>query len=143
MSIMYIMSQGDYLKHKINSHILASQTELPNVLNSRLYTEFIRYQIANSITNTNNANQQLEPDQKQTVFGMEKSVTSCPEYILCENTQNRPYRTASTSMSFSCNRPFMNPARPVYVKDPANSKTECDCALNKTTSNPCKCAISQ
>ena len=54
------MSQGDYLKHKINSHILKSQTELPNVLNSRLYTEFMRYQIANSITNTNNANQQLD-----------------------------------------------------------------------------------
>ena len=137
------MSQGDYLKHKINSHILKSQTELPNVLNSRLYTEFMRYQIANSITNTNNANQQLEPDQKQTVFGMEKSVTSCPEYILCENTQNRPYCTASTTMPFSCNRPFMHPVRPVYVKHPANSKTECNCALNRTSSNPCKCATSQ
>ena len=137
------MSQGDYLKHKINSHILKSQTELPNVLNSRLYTEFMRYQIANSITNTNNANQQLEPDQKQTVFGMEKSVTSCPEYILCENTQNRPYRTASTTMPLYCNRPFMHPVRPVYVKHPANSKTECNCALNRTSSNPCKCATSQ
>ena len=137
------MSQGDYLKHKINSHILKSQTELPNVLNSRLYTEFMRYQIANSITNTNNANQQLEPDQKQTVFGMETSVTSCPEYILCENTQNRQYRTAPTTMPFSCNRPFMHPVRPVYVKHPANSKTECNCALNRTSSNPCKCATSQ
>jgi hypothetical protein len=137
------MSQGDYLKHKINSHILKSQTELPSVLNSRLYTEFVRYQIANSITNTNNAHQQLEPQQKQTVFGMEKSVASCPEYILCENTQNRPYRTTSTTMPFSCNRPFMKPIRPLYVKDPTNSKTECDCALNRTSSNPCKCATSQ
>lgn len=135
------MSQGDYLKHKINSHLLKDQLKFQPVIDSRKYSEFKRYQLANSITNSNISYQQLEPTGKQTVFDMEKVVSGCPEFLLCDNASSRPYRTPAHRVPFSARRPC--PAAPLYVKDPSNSKTACDCAKNQSTSNPCKCATSQ
>ena len=135
------MSQGDYLKHKISSHVLQQQAHLPPILGSKQYSEYKRYHLANSITSTNNTYSMLLPPTKQNVYGMEKNVSGCPEFKLCEATQTRPNRvphTLGTNPDGSV-RCFLKPG---YVKQPANAKTACDCALNRTTSKPCVCATS-
>lgn len=135
------MSQGDYLKHKISSHVLQEQAHLPPILGSKQYSEYKRYQLANSITSTNNTYSMLLPPTKQNVYGMEKSVSGCSEFKLCEDTQSRPNRephTLGTNPDGSV-RCFLKPG---YVKQPTNAKTACDCALYRTTSNPCACATS-
>ena len=111
------MSQGDYIRHKISAHKIG---DLPSVLGGRKYAQLTRYQLANSITNTKPSYQQLLPEGKQNVFGSERMVSGCPEFILCENTNTRPNRVAGPGLA--C-RP--HPAHPIYVKQPANAKTAC------------------
>lgn len=135
------MSQGDYLKHKISSHVLKEQAQLPSILGSKQYSEYKRYQLANNIPNTKNTYSMLLPSTKQNIYGMEKSVSGCAEFKLCEDTQSRPNRvphTLGTNPDGSV-RCFL---KPEYVKQPSNAKTACDCALYRTTSNPCGCATS-
>ena len=124
------MSQGDYLKHKISSHVLQEQAHLPPILGSKQYSEYKRYQLANSITSTNNTYSMLLPQTKQNVYGMEKNVSGCPEFKLCVATQSSPNRvphTLGTNPDGSV-RCFLKPG---YVKQPTNAKTACDCALTR------------
>jgi len=55
------MSQGDYLKHKISSHVLQDLPQQPSIITSKQYSEYKRYQLANSITSTNNTYSMLLP----------------------------------------------------------------------------------
>lgn len=129
------MSQSDYLKHKRSATLLASQSDLEPILTGTQYSNYTRYQLANTITNTKNTYSMLLPTGKQKVFSMEKKVSGCTEFTLCMNTQSRPNRRPIV-----CNRDC-RPVKP-YVKQPSTAKKACDCALNRSSSNVCKCATS-
>lgn len=135
------MSQGDYLKHKINSVVLKEQEKLSPVLTGRQYSQYKRYQLANTVTSSNNTYSVLLPPGKQYVYDMEKNTSNCSQFILCNNTQTHPNRVLQTNgiNSDGSVRCFL---KPEYIKQPLNSKSGCDCALYKTTSNPCACATS-
>lgn len=129
------MSQGDYLKHKVTAHILKTQENLPAVLTAKSYTEYKRYQLAKSITSSSTSYEQLLQPNKQKIFDMELEVEGCSDFLLCSSTDTRPNRELMT-INRDCRM-----TKP-YVKHPPSAKTACNCALNRTTSNVCKCATS-
>lgn len=123
------MSQGDYIRHKISARTIG---DLPSVISSRKYAELVRYQLANTIPNTKPSYQELAVEGTQNVFGMTMKVSSCPEFALCGDLSKRLNRTPG--LGYVCSP---HPARPIYVKQPANAKTECN-----YKENPCEYAIS-
>ena len=85
------MSQGDYLKHKKTAHIL-KENNLPPVLTGSDYASYKRYHIVNTVENDETNYGELVPEGKKKIFGMELSVTNCPSFLLCHNTNTRSNR---------------------------------------------------
>lgn len=118
------MSQSDYLKHKKTAHILKYQKqqvdknakkELKGVLGSGEYTDFKRYELSKSIINTNTNYNELVPEGKNIVFGMELDVSFCPVFDLCEDTSQRNNRVLLTGKQSD---PGPCPKAPIYIKNP-------------------------
>ena len=134
------MSQSDYLNFKRVSNELKINNFTP-VFNTQDYIELKEYSIKNSITNTKlTYNQLIQPGYTK-IFNMEKKITNCPTFIVCRQTNQRPNRVPLSSVYF-------NPspiAPPIYVKQPTNAKTACNCMLDSihTLSNICKCKVSR
>lgn len=93
------MSQSDYIKYKKTQTMLKDQTKLNKVLNETQYSDFESYQIENNVANTKNRYSKLVPPNSIVVMNMEKKITSCPSFLLCRNTQNRPNRILNTYVS--------------------------------------------
>ena len=72
---------------------------------------------------------------------MEKKATNCPSFIVCRQTNQRTNRVPMASVYFTpdCK------STPIYVKQPKNAKTACNCVLDSvnTLKNICNCKISQ
>jgi hypothetical protein len=97
------MSQSDYIKFKKTTMILKNAStsslqkpELPPVLTPESYTAFTTYNLETTVTNTKNSYSQLLPTGKRKIFNMEKTVATCPSFILCKNTNTRPNRVKNT-----------------------------------------------
>ncbi len=105
------MSQSDYLKYKKMGVILKQQTELPNVLSPHELSDYKTYSLENTISNTKLTYNQLTPTGKTNILGMEKKVTNCPQFIVCKETKNRPYRKTAIYVPTLC-----NPIAPIYKK---------------------------
>jgi hypothetical protein len=106
------MSQSDYINFKNTSFQLKTQKLAP-VLSSTQYRSFINYNLENSIVNNKlTYNQLVQPNKnKQIVFGMEKIVTNCPNFISCKNTNNRPNRVSLLETQIT-----PKPSRPLIFK---------------------------
>ena len=94
------MSQSDYIKRKKVSQVLRSDIDrFPNVLNQMQYKQYLQYNLENTIKSTNMTPSRLLPTGKHRIFNMEREETklqNCPEFKLCENTHDRPYRKLNT-----------------------------------------------
>ena len=97
------MSQSDYLAQKKTANILKVKDNvknLGNVLDSSTLLDFKTYVLSNEVPDTNIRKNQLVPQGKQLVFGMEKPVRGtghlCPTYGFCQNTLTRPNRSNRT-----------------------------------------------
>ena len=134
------MSQSDYLNFKRVSNELKINKYTP-VFNTKDYIELKEYSIKNNITNTKLTYKQLCQTGYHKIFNMEKKITNCPPFIVCRQTNQRPNRVPMLDVYF-------NPSSivpPVYIKQPTNAKTACNCILDSvnTLSNICKCKTSQ
>lgn len=95
------MSQSDYINLKKTALILknnstAALNDLPPVLTPELYTAFTTYNLETTVSNTKNTYSRLLPTGKKTFLDIEKNVATCPTFILCKNTNNRPNRVKNT-----------------------------------------------
>ena len=94
------MSQSDYIKRKKVSQVLRTEIDrLPNVIDQRQYKQYLQYNLENTIKNTKMTPSKLLASGKHRIFGMEveeKKISNCPEFRLCENTHDRPYRKLNT-----------------------------------------------
>ena len=97
------MSQSDYIQFKKTTMILKNNTispvsnELPPVLTPELYTAFTTYNLETTVSNTKNSYSRLLPSGKRNFLDIEKTVATCPSFILCTNTNNRPNRVKNTT----------------------------------------------
>lgn len=133
------MSQSDYIKYKQIITKLKTDnnsTKMSSVFDSQNYTNYKQYAMEKSITNTKPIYNKLTPTGKQVIFGMERTVSSCPTFIICNNTNTRPNRIPMTSNYFS--------PVPRTIKDVKNANNLCNackCIQNSkyTNSNICSC----
>jgi hypothetical protein len=113
------MSQSDYLQRKKLAINMKTQTKFPNTLNSGDYTLYTQFNIENTVTNTSKLYNQLLQNGRSKILDMEINPTSCPQFITCKNTQNRPYRK-------KINPPTFNPNIPIGIKY-VKPKFRCPC----------------
>jgi len=110
------MSQSDYIRYKKTGIQLKDLARQGPQLSNEKYRAFVSYTIANTVPNTKIVYRQLIPPGRQRVYGVDKVVTSCPQFILCRGTQARSNRVRVIS-----GRIAPRPQRK-YVKDPINYK---------------------
>jgi hypothetical protein len=132
------MSQSDYLQHKK----IATQLKLDNqrfnpVLESEQYTQMKQFQLENTITSTNKNWNRLALANKQQVFSMDLNVSNCTQFILCQNTDQRPHRVPLIETSQLC-RP--TPLTILERNAASNLKNECSCG-SKNGNYPCQCSL--
>ena len=126
------MSQSDYIRYKKTGVQLNSLSKFRSVITPQQYVAFKGYTLANTITNTKTVYRQLIPPGRQRVFGIDKVVTNCPQFILCRGTQARANRKRLLSTQIAHRPPRK------YIKHPVNYKYQytmrCKCKNVK-----CKC----
>lgn len=135
------MSQSDYIQYKQLSTILKNDNgntnnRMPSVFASQDYINFKQYLIEKNITNTKTIYNQLTPSGKQIIFDMEKNVTNCPTFIMCNNTNTRPNRVLTSPLYFT---PV--PLTIKQKKNAGNLRTGCKCIIHSKyrNSNICNC----
>ena len=135
------MSQSDYLKYKKISTALKidGNDKLP-VFESQKYLNYKQYALENTINNSSVLYDRITPANKRVVFGMDKNATSCPNFIICQNTQSRPNRVAMAEVYFT---PTPMPRTIKDTKHADNQKTDCKCVVSSqyTDRNLCKCRL--
>ena len=129
------MSQSDLLKHKRIGTILA-MNKLDAIFTNQDYIDFKQYTVENTIENTTTLSNQLVPSGYNIIFGIEKKISSCPSFIVCIGTDQRPNRVPMGEYYFTP-RPV-----PKYVKQRTNAKTACSCLPNSVNNNICSCKTS-
>lgn len=143
------MSQSDYIKFKkISTQLSVDNSTAQNnvinsqnapVLESQNYTDFVEYALENKIANTKIIYHQITPPGKRIVMDMEKTITHCPSFIVCNGTNTRPNRRP---MSQGYNNATPIPLSIKKTKNVSNQKNGCICAQNSAKyTNSCKCAI--
>jgi hypothetical protein len=109
------MSQGDYLQRKKLGTVLniQNQSKLPKSLASEDYTLFKQYSLENTIINTSDVYNQIVTPNSMTIFNMEvSSASTCPQFKVCNNTQERENRLIPTDpIAFN---PYVS-SKPTYV----------------------------
>jgi hypothetical protein len=150
------MSQSDYLKSKRISNLLRIDnqkvngvTKQPAVFTSHDLQNYKQYALTNTIVNTNPTLNRLTPKLRQRVYDMDKAVSDCPSFIVCKDTQDRNNHVWSSAGYFGATMANNNTKsslvniRTYWDNEPANLKTECNCAVgNRTTdSYACACAV--
>lgn len=125
------MSQSDYIKYKKISTKLAIDNKLignkePPVFEAGDYTDFMQYNLENTIINTSPTYQYIVPSGHQIVFKMDKVVSSCPTFTVCKNTNTRPSRVP---MSASYYAPTPQPLN-WKLSNALDKKRFIDCSCN-------------
>src|SRR6056300_635159 len=139
------MSQSDYLKHKKMStriRVDNDTTSQPPVFTSNVLTQNQQYSLSNSITNTKPRYNQLVPSNTQLIFNMEKTVTNCPTFPVCKDTNLRTNRVPMTCRA-DPTIPTPEPLDIVTRNNAVNIRTGCKCVLNSrhTDRNICSCKV--
>jgi hypothetical protein len=152
------MSQSDYLKSKristqlrIDNQIDAGMTATnqPPLFTSNDLQNYKQYALTNTIVNTKPTLNRLTPKLRQRVYDMDKVVSGCPSFIVCKDTQNRNNHVLSSAGYFGATtanntaKSSLVNIRTYWDNEPANLKTECNCAVgNRTTDNyACACSV--
>lgn len=115
------MSQSDYLKYKRVATLLKID-KLSPVLSNQQYTDFKQYSIESTITNTHTLFNELLIPNTNIIFNMQKNISNCPTFPVCNNTNTRSHRVPMNDIYFTP-KPV-----PLYVKQPRYSckmRTEC------------------
>jgi hypothetical protein len=107
------MSQSDYIKFKKTSTKLridnkSINNKEPAVFVSSDYTDFKQYHLENTIKNTSPTFNYIVQDGRQIVFGMDKVVSACPEFIDCHGTNLRPNRVPISASRFTPTPPTLD-----------------------------------
>lgn len=146
------MSQSDYIKYKKVTTVLIvdMSNDLPPVLNSQDYSDYKEYVLENTVANNKIVYRRVVPSTVQIVSDMEKnkvqvqnmgtSLSNCPSFLLCNNTNKRINRELLPSVYFT---PTPQPLNWFQRKNAANQKTACKCILDssKTNTNICTCKL--
>lgn len=94
------MSQSDYINRKKSSQILRTDiSRLSNVLSQKEYKMYSKYNLENTIKSKNLTPSSLLAAGKHRILNMEmeeSKLQNCPEFKVCENTHDRPYRKLNT-----------------------------------------------
>jgi hypothetical protein len=118
------MSQNDYIKFKRIATILNTYTrDQPPVLEQQNYIDFKEFTLVNTIPNTKPLINKLTLSGYQKIFNIEKQVTNCPQFILCQNTDSRPNRVPLSTVYFT---PIPQPLTIKQMKNAKNLKQPCD-----------------
>jgi hypothetical protein len=133
------MSQSDYLRRKKIANVLNLDSSDDPIYDSTQYIHFKQFQLENEITSTNISYRKITPSAKQLIFNMERNVSNCPTFLLCNGTSSRPNRVAHVGRM--CNDQPLN-----WNEQNTNENEKelwCKCKLNRTTTdeNECLCAI--
>jgi len=146
-------SQSDFIKYKKVNTVLvldASKNFAP-VLNSQDYSNYRGFVLENTVPNTKTIYNRITSSSKQVVLDMDKdkssvesigtSITNCPSFLMCNNTNTRPYRVNMSDVYFT---PTPQPLNWQQTKNASWKKTGCKCILNssKTNANICSCKTS-
>jgi hypothetical protein len=138
-----IMSQSDYLKYKRVATILKidnNTSKQPRVFACQDYTNFKEFTLENTIIDTDVRYNNLTPSGDVHIFGMNKSVTNCPTFPVCKNTNLRTNRVANSTVYFT---PRPQPITIKKFNESTNMKTHCKCGVNAVHSKKynCQCAV--
>jgi hypothetical protein len=146
------MSQSDYIKYKKINTVLsvdASTNFLP-VLNSQDYSDYKEFVLENTIQNSKTIFGRITPSISQVVLGMDKkktlvqnmgtTLTNCPSFLLCNNTNKRLNRVP---LSTVYSNPTPQPLNWMQTKNASWQKSACKCILNsrRTNTNICSCKL--
>uniref|UniRef100_A0A6C0JNJ3 Uncharacterized protein n=1 Tax=viral metagenome TaxID=1070528 RepID=A0A6C0JNJ3_9ZZZZ len=146
------MSQSDYIKYKKINTVLsvdASTNFLP-VLNSQEYSDYKEFVLENTIQNSKTIFGRITPSISQVVLGMDKkktlvqnmgtTLTNCPSFLLCNNTNKRLNRVP---LSTVYSNPTPQPLNWMQTKNASWQKSACKCILNsrRTNTNICSCKL--
>jgi hypothetical protein len=115
------MSQSDYLQRKKLATNLKTpnQTKFPNSINSNDYTLYKQFTLENTIPNTSKLYNQLVLPGKAIIFDMELANTAtCPQFVICKNTQTRPYRKLVNPAAMN---PYASIGQLPYITGPNNT----------------------
>ena len=150
------MSQSDYLKSKRISNLLRidnekvnNVTKQPAVFTSQDLQNYKQYALTNTIVNTKPTLNRLTPKLRQRVYDMDKAVSGCPSFIVCKDTQDRNNHVWSSAGYFGATmandtaKSSLVNIRTYWDNEPANLKTECNCAVGNRAegSYACACAM--
>lgn len=147
------MSQSDYIKYKKVTTVLSvdMSNNFSPVLDSQNYSDYKEYVLENTVANSKIVYRRIVPSTVHVVLDMEKtkskvqnmgtSTTDCPSFLLCKNTNQRPYRVPMSTTYFT---PIPQPLNWQQTKNASLKKTACKCILNnsKTNANTCSCKLS-
>jgi hypothetical protein len=150
------MSQSDYLKMKRTGVQLRNlQKDNGTVLEPGRYTDFKDYNIETTVANTKSTFNLLRQTSKQIVFGMERDVSNCPTFALCNRTDLRPNRTPNDAMQMTCfpimkapgmtvpklykdsKKPHTNNGRPPLVRSCKCKTKRCECSVDCSPAPGC------
>jgi hypothetical protein len=146
------MSQSDYIKYKKINAVLAidGTKNFSPVLNSQNYSDYKEHVLENTVVNSKTIYRRITPSTTQVVLDMEKnkslvqnmgtSLSNCPSFLLCKNTNLRKNRVSMSDVYFT---PTPQPLNWMQTKNASWKKTGCKCILNssKTNANICSCKI--
>ena len=108
------MSQSDYIKYK-RTGVELKINKLPTLLEYSDYNSYKEYSLENSIQNTKNRYNSLIPDNTTIIWNMEKKVTNCPTFQICNNTTSRNNKKTYIT-NYNANYCNVHPTRPLSVK---------------------------
>jgi hypothetical protein len=133
------MSQSDYLKYKRVATILKvdnNTKKQPPVFGSSVYNDNVEFSLENSVINKkvvlnrltlNTGNVIAGNTAPIPIWGMDKKVTGCTTFPICNNTNTRTNRVPVLQTRFD---PVPQPLNIEKRNEAANLKTECKCVLN-------------
>jgi hypothetical protein len=104
-----------------DSVILKQQNEFNPVLDSSNYIKFKNYTLVNSIPNTKNRLSALLMNNKKNVFDMERNTSSCANFPLCKNTNQRANRKLNSAQL----------PTPTFRLNKNSTEKTCICKKNK------------
>ena len=149
------MSQSDYLKSKRISNLLRidnekvnNVTKQPAVFTSQDLQNYKQYALTNTIVNNKPTLNRLIPKLRQRVYDMDKAVSGCPSFIVCKDTQDRNNHVWSSAGYFGATmandtaKSSLVNIRTYWDNEPANLKTECNCAVGNRAEGSYACACS-
>jgi hypothetical protein len=115
------MSQSDYLRRKRVANVLKiDASEQPIMEPSRL-REFKQFQLENEITSDSIRYERIVPLGKQNILNMDKDVSNCPTFAVCNGTTQRLNRVPHKGRL--CNNNPLN----WHEKNEINNAKQFDC----------------